>query len=187
MAICSNIESFILPFNQAEICSLTPSQYLVELEKAKNRAVFIMLSSCTAKNPGWGISQSDYDLDESGQIQIALELLTSAEFLKRRFGLYSKVSELGDYTSPSNEQLKYFSDDLETWKQLEGQLRQEAWDAAYPYICDDIKNGTVGPDVCFVRNYDWQTLEKEYHTEIYPQYQNGKPYINPDFWGGLYW
>lgn len=177
--VCTNICSFLLAFNKNSFNFLTGDQYWTELQSAANRAYYIMTASCTASFPGWGISAEDMTTDPSGQLQIALELLTGAEFLKRKLGLYEKTGLVGSYKSPTGESITLSAQDLAVWDNLEKRLRNEAWETAYPAIPDCAKTETE----LIVSNYDWEILEKEYNERIYPVY-TPKPYINASYWGG---
>jgi len=185
--VCANVASWVLPFQKSDFfVTLSDAQFSMEIEKAQNRAIYIMLTSATKEtNPGWGISQTEWDLDESGQIEESFILLTSAEFIKKFLGIVKQANLLRNYTSPTGESSSLQVDQYEKWLELSCFLRDKAWNVAYPYISEDAKK--LGFDGMVVAlNYNFQTLEKEYHQEIYPTY-NPLPYINRDVWEGGYW
>ncbi len=185
--VCTCLDIWILPFKVSDFKGcLTNEQYQRELEAAQARAYYIMTAKCDkAKNPGWGISLEDLQKDESGQLQIAFQLLTASEFLSMYPSMYGMTRLSGEYESPTGERVEKSSTDgdLDLWVNQGMFYREKAYEAAYEYIPSCGKQVKV---LLISENYDWQTLEKEYHQEIFPQY-DPLPYINSRYRGSTFY
>jgi len=174
MPINENYLTFNLPFSYNDFCNLTEEAYQSELFGALNRAKWIMITQCVDHYETWGIDETDYYDDVSGQLQIALEFLTAAEFLKKYIAFFSGTIKLiGLYQSPTKERLDKNSSSIEAYDDFYNRLFMEAYAIAYPWVRCRIKH--IG--LMSAKSYDWQSGEWEYHQNIFPSY-NPKPYWN---------
>jgi hypothetical protein len=173
--VCSNTNIFNLAFSVKDFCNISQAEFDQQIKNAKDRALWIMTADCSQFSEAWGILQSDLDADVSGKLQVALELLTSSEFLGKYIGLGSIYKIIGSYTSPTGESINKSSQDIDKWTSLRDFLYQRAWEYAYNWVSDCAKNQST----IVVKNYDWHALEKDYFNNVLPAY-NPKPYWNED-------
>lgn len=173
--LCSDINTFVLPFALSDFCNVTQIQYDAQLEQARTRALWIMTADCATYPEGWGILQSDLDTDISGKLQVAYELLTASEFLGKYIGAGSIYKLVGEYDSPTNERIKKTSQDIDKWISLRDFLYNRAFEYAYNWVSSCAKESNV----ISVKNYDWHAAEKDYFNNVSPAY-NPKPYWSGD-------
>lgn len=158
--VCENIKSWLLPFRECDFGGIDSCDFATELENAKQRALFIMTASPCGVPPGWGISQETLDQDLSGQLQKALQLLTSAEFLSMYIDTFGMVNSIGEYESPNGERLRMTAEDLNVWKNQEGFYRNKAEDTARPFIAN-----CSGSGLPKIRTYNFESLERNFRRE----------------------
>jgi len=153
--VCENIKSWNSTINQCDF-GLDSKSFNSQLESAKSRALYIMTGDpCKAKTPGWGITQDELDSDVSGQLQIALQHLTTAEFLSANQNIFQKINSVGDYTSPTGERLILTSEDITKQMSLAKYYYNKAAEAASEFIKDC---PIIGNDSGFgfaVRPFNW--------------------------------
>jgi len=154
MSICTCMSSWVLPVSsESFIGMMTDLQFSSELEKAKERAIYIMTGEATEEGTiSWGISQEDFENDVSGQMQVCLELLTTSEFLKKLYGFYSKVTGVNSYSSPTGESVSFGSDQFLLWKKQSKEFTRDAFNLVYDFVSEKLK----GKSVCFITNYNWE-------------------------------
>lgn len=163
--VCTSTSIMLLPFTKADFIDFDDMQYQTALERAAQRAYYLISAPFDATPPGLGIKPECLQNDPSGILQHGYELLVGAEFLGACINFVSRANELGEYHSARREVNKLNASDFSAWKSTADYLREKALKVIKPFLSGQPSSG-------FMQNYNWQLLEDKYLA------QYGSPYVD---------